>query len=111
MKHFNIDSELIYASKMNVDGKKSDLILSICRESKADSYYSGISGKDYIDKESFAEAGIGLSFQEFYHPIYKQLFEPFSPCMCALDLLFNYGPDSSDAILGKGVEVMDKLFL
>jgi hypothetical protein len=72
---------------------------------------SGVSGKDYLDLQKFSDSGIKVIFQEFYHPIYAQLHEPFIPCMSVIDLLFNYGDQSLEIISGRNVAVMEEVFL
>jgi len=98
------------SSSLNVVADKGDLMFEVCQQLGATTYLSGISGKDYLDRKKFSEGGIRLKFQEFHHPIYRQLHEPFVPCMSAVDLLFNYGPASLDSIKGIGVETMDHVF-
>lgn len=110
-KALGINAKTVFASELGAEGKAGALILDICRKIKADSYLSGISGKDYLDLEAFKGAGINVTFQEFHHPIYRQLYEPFMPCMSVIDLLFNCGPESMEIINGRGVEVMEELFL
>lgn len=110
-KKLGIKREIQLASTLNVLGDKGDLILNICKALNAETYISGISGKEYLDLKLFNDAGINVVFQEFHHPIYKQLYEPFIPCMSVIDLLFNHGDKSLDIINGIGVPVMDKVFL
>ena len=86
------------------------MLLQICQKLNADVYLSGISGKDYLEESRFTEQGIKVIYQEFYHPIYKQVYEPFMPCMSIIDLLFNHGDKSLDILKGIGVERMDTLF-
>jgi hypothetical protein len=107
---FSIGVKIVKSSELKVSGAKGDLLLDICRQVDADIYLSGVSGKDYLELEKFETAGIAVRFQDFRHPIYKQLYEPFMPCMSAMDLLFNYGPASLDVIKGVGVETMDHVF-
>lgn len=107
----DIKNRIILASELDVCGCGSDLVLNICKKLKADEYLSGISGKEYLNAADFVKAGISLTYQEFHHPIYKQLYEPFLPCMSIIDLLFNRGPKSLDIINGIGVPVMEDLFL
>jgi hypothetical protein len=107
---FSIPANVARSSEMNVKGHRSDLLLDICRKVGASIYLSGVSGRDYLDEGKFADAGIAVHFQEFQHPIYRQLYEPFLPAMSAIDLLFNYGPASLDVIKGVGVETMDHVF-
>ena len=106
----SIEVKVINSSQMSVDGQRTALLLNTCRELGADVYLSGVSGKDYLDLDMFVDVGIDVRFQEFHHPIYKQVYDPFIPCMSAIDLLFNYGPDTLDVIKGVGVETMDHIF-
>lgn len=110
-KKLGIKREIQLTSTLNVSGDKGDLILNICKALNAETYISGISGKEYLDLKLFHDASINVVFQEFHHPIYKQLHEPFIPCMSVIDLLFNHGDKSLDIINGIGVPVMDKVFL
>ena len=82
---------------MKADGARSDLLLNLCREAGAGStFLGGLGGsKGYLDLAAFAEAGIGVQWQEFKHPTYEQCGEkPFIPGLMALDLAFNCGPRS-----------------
>lgn len=107
---FSIDVKVLKSSELNVEGHRSDLLLDICRKVGASLYLSGVSGKEYLDLKMFADVGIEVRVQEFHHPIYKQAYEPFIPCMSAIDLLFHYGPTSLEVIKGVGVETMDHVF-
>ena len=107
-----LDVKLIKASELPVTGSGEKLILDICRELGATKYISGISGIAGRDKEyetEFTKEGIEVVYQEFYHPIYRQVYEPFIPCMSIIDLLFNYGDSSLEVLKGIGVERMDTL--
>ena len=58
----------------------------------ADTYISGIGGKAVSEpKDDFIKNKINLNFQNFNHPIYHQIFEPFHSNMAVIDLLFNEG--------------------
>ena len=107
---FSIDVRVIKSSELSVEGERGDLLLDICRRVGAGTYLSGVSGKEYLDRNQFADAGIEVRFQEFHHPIYKQAYAPFVPCMSSIDLLFNYGPASLDVIEGRGVETIAHVF-
>jgi|TARA_B100002003_G_scaffold251456_1_gene295134 hypothetical protein len=89
------------ASDLKVYGKSSDLILDICRKLDTDTYLSGISGREYLKLDKFKECGIDVVFQDFHHPVYKQLYQPFIPNMSIIDLLFNSGPESSNIVIGE----------
>lgn len=102
--------KILRASSLELAKKKGELMLEISQKVKAQTYLSGISGKEYLDRDLFARSGIQLKFQEFYHPIYQQLYEPFIPCMSVIDLLFNYGEKSLDIIKGIDTKKLDYMF-
>ncbi len=110
LEQLGIQIKVLPASTLKPEGKKSDLILDICKKVGADTYLSGISGKEYLDESSFQRNGIPILYQEFHHPIYQQLYDPFIPCLSVVDLLFNYGDKSLDVIRGIGVETIEHLF-
>lgn len=95
---FGIERLMLRSSELDVSGARSELLLAICKRVGATEYLSGISGREYLDVGLFESAGIAVRFQEFYHPIYRQRYEPFVPSLSSIDLLFNHG-DASLAIL------------
>ncbi|MBT6051505.1 MAG: WbqC family protein [Candidatus Scalindua sp.] len=109
----NVKIKILKSSELRVAGVGEKLVLDICKEVGADVYISGISGiggQGRSFESEFLKEGIKVVYQEFYHPIYKQQFEPFIPCMSIIDLLFNYGDKSLDVIKGIGVDKIDKFF-
>jgi hypothetical protein len=112
LKILGIQSNVVIASELGIQLGKggTEVNLNICQELNADIYLSGISGKDYLDEERFNKEGIKVTYQEFYHPIYKQVYDPFIPCMSIIDLLFNHGDKSLDILKGVGVQRISTLF-
>ena len=51
--------------------------------------------------DDFLRQKIKLEFQNFQHPTYEQVFDPFYPNMAMIDLLFNEG-ERSLKIIKKG---------
>jgi hypothetical protein len=96
-----IDTPMTASSELEADGAKSDLILSICQGMDADVYLSGPNGRDYLDTESFEDAGIAIAYHDFDHPTYSQAFDGFESHMSAVDLLFNHGSDSREIIMNE----------
>ena len=94
-EQLDISVKLIKASELNIQGKASQLLINICKEVGADEYIYGKHGEDYMDFSGFQESKIKLSYQDFNHPQYRQLYEPFIQDMSVIDLLFNEGKNSS----------------
>jgi len=84
----------------DLDGKKSDLVIEMCKAVDAKSFVFGQSGHTYIEKEKFHNHNIKSVFQKFEHPIYSQIHGEFIPKMSFIDLLFNHG--------NKAVEILKK---
>jgi hypothetical protein len=106
----DVTTNFLISSEMETEGKASDKNLNICRAVGAETYLSGISGKDYLKLDDFEKAGIKVEFQEFHHPVYKQMYDPFMPCMSVIDLLCNHGSQSLDIIFGHNFCLMDNIF-
>jgi len=88
---------MVRSSTLDVEGNRSELLLSICKTLGADTYLSGPSGRDYLDTALFSAADIALDYHAFKHPTYSAPI--FQPYLSTLDLLFNHGPKSRE-ILG-----------
>ncbi len=98
---FDIRTPLMKSSALGVAGAKSELVLNLCKAVGASALLVGLGGsRHYLDRAAFAEAGIGLQFQEFTHPVYRQRGGEFTPGLSAIDLLFNCGPASRQVLLG-----------
>lgn len=102
-----IPTPLIYQSDVDYDreNKKSDLVYAICKALQAETYFSGRGASvDYLNREKFAENGVQIVFQDFQHPVYKQVGTPeFVPGISVLDMLFNCGIEESRRIFWENV--------
>ena len=95
-----VNTPMVNASALDVRGTKGDLILAICAAVGASSYLSGPFGRDYLDAERFADAGISIAYHDFVHPVYSQGNAPFIPYLSIVDLLSHHGPDSLRILTG-----------
>lgn len=96
---FELGTELVKASDLGVYEKGPTAVnLTIAEMVGADIYLSGKYGTDYLDEGQFAERGIEVRYQNFHHPVYPQLWGDFVPRMSSIDLLFNCGKQSVEAI-------------
>lgn len=99
LNELGIKTKYYKASELNFVGRKSGLVLDMCKKLQSDAYIFGALGKDYADITSFKENNIKIYFQNFKHPIYNQLYGKFSPYMSIIDLLFNCGEKSLEIIM------------
>jgi hypothetical protein len=102
LKQLGIEKKIYFESDLGIQSTKTDRIIDVCRELKADTYLSGRGGKEYLEEEKFTQARIKLGYQDFIHPAYHQQFakesSDFIPAMSAIDLLFNEGAKSKEVL-------------
>lgn len=95
-----VRTEILRSSELNGKGKRSDLLVSLCRLLGAKTYLSPLGSAVYLteDISRFLDAGIEVEFQHYEHPEYRQLFPPFQSHASVLDLIFNEGEASSSIV-------------
>jgi hypothetical protein len=96
MGHKNI----VRSSSLDIRGGRIERLIKICEFFGADVFYEGASGKNYIDEIEFLAKGVNVEFQNYRHPVYRQLYGNFIPCLSVIDLLFNHGTESLKIITG-----------
>jgi hypothetical protein len=106
-----IRRRMVRASELGAAGARSELLVDLCGRLGATEYISGISGRTYLDESLFVKAGIAVRYQEFHHPVYPQCYEPFVPCMSALDLLFTHGPEAGPLLLAPDSPRLTEVFV
>jgi hypothetical protein len=89
LRELGVEKKLIRASALPIDSRKSDLVFDLCRHFEADHYISGALGRNYLDEEKFANAGIRIEYQDYQHPVYPQLHGEFLPYMGIVDFWMN----------------------
>ena len=95
------NKEIVRSSSLDVRGDRIERLVTLCKIFKADVFYEGAAGKNYIDCKHFEEHGIRVEFQDYKHPVYNQLYGDFVPYLSVIDLLFNHGPESLSVIANK----------
>ena len=86
-----------FSKKVNLDA--TERIIFFCKELGADEFFEGASGKNYINEDRLKEEGIKLEYQNYHHPVYRQVYQPFIPYLSIVDLLFNEGEKSLEIIM------------
>jgi len=100
-----IRTKLVLASSLPVPAEleATDRLIAICQAVGANTYLSGVGGREYLDLAPFEEAGIGVLFQAFQTRSYPQRFGAFVADLSIVDLLFNCN-DHSLQIIRQGRE-------
>lgn len=97
-KELEISTKTVLSSELGIKSKASKKLSEICKKLNADSYLSGVMGKEYLDEQIFEDNGIEVVFENFQHPVYRQFHGNFIPNMSIIDLLFNEGENSKKII-------------
>jgi hypothetical protein len=96
----NIKTPIVFSSDLPVQGRRTDLLAEICTYLGASVYLSPIGSAAYLleEMETLTTRGIAVEFHHYEHPDYRQLFPPFQPHACTLDLMMNEGHKARDII-------------
>ncbi len=87
----DIKPKIVLLSELNVIGTKSQLLVNILKKLNIKNYISGIGAKNFIDLNEFKKNGLEVNYNDFQHPVYKQLFGNFICNLSIIDLLLNCG--------------------
>ena len=87
--------QIIKESELNINGNSTERLVNVCKELGAETYVSGVGGKEYMNEKLFQKNNIKIEYQKFQCPTYTQIFGgDFIPNLSIIDLLFNNGPKS-----------------
>lgn len=89
LKHLEIKTKIVRLSELDITGRKSDLVVNICKYFKAAHYISGSLGRDYIVESDFAQHNITIEYQQFKQLEYTQLYGDFIANLSVVDYCMN----------------------
>lgn len=96
-QQLGITTEFRSSSDFDLSEERTQRLVNICSELKADTYLSGPAAKDYLNEAPFNDAGIGVEWLDYSgYPEYPQQFGGFEHGVTILDLLFNTGKDAPE---------------
>jgi hypothetical protein len=101
LTRFEIATPIVLSTSLGeVEGQKSEMVLSLCKKVGATVYLSGSGGsREYLDTGLFERSGIEVRWQDFGHPRYPQLgVDDFNSHLSAIDLLMWCGPASAEIL-------------
>lgn len=102
IKELGIKTVFYKQTNLQLQSKKQELILDLCKQLKANVFIFGALGKNYADVDAFRRNGINVYFQDYRHPIYPQLWGDFISHLSIIDLLFNVGKERALEIIMEG---------
>ena len=66
-----LDTKFICSSELNVEGNKTDRLISVLKDIGADEYISSPGSKSYMEVEKFKKENIILDWYNYDHPTYQ----------------------------------------
>jgi hypothetical protein len=101
MEWLGIHIPIVRESELQATGESTERLVNICKSLGADTYISGIGGKDYLQEELFESNHLKLEYQRYMPVPYPQRFSKnFIPNLSIIDMLSNAGPESARLIGG-----------
>ncbi len=97
-----IQTPLVTSSSLRQSGKRTELLGNICQTLGATEYISPLGSATYLlpEQDILHRRGVEVFFQNYDHPVYRQLFTPFEPFASVIDLLFNEGGRALEVLRG-----------
>lgn len=102
VERLDLECRFVRSSTLDVDGTKTDRLVTICETLGADRYLSGTGARSYIEPSQFEDAGITLEYNPFEYPQYEQRFGSFVPNLSIVDVVFNVGSAATIEALEDG---------
>lgn len=91
-----IDTALSWSTDYEVTGRRTELLVALCRQAGATTYLSGPAARAYLDESAFAAAGVAVGWMDYGgYREYPQVHPPFVHEVSVVDLLLNTGPDAA----------------
>jgi len=105
IERLNINTKIIFSSNLNCEEKGTDLLIEIIKKINGNTYIAGGGAEGYQIDELFLTNNIELQYNNFKHPVYKQLnTNNFFPGLSVVDALMNIGFDKVKNLLDNSIE-------
>lgn len=104
----DINTPITLASKNNISGVATNLILDICQKTNANAYLHGKHSRDYVDFKLLDDQNIENRIQDFNCKVYPQNIANFTPNLSIIDILFHCGAKSKGILLNSQTISIEK---
>lgn len=92
--YLGLKCTFLLSSSLSVPCSSTERLIEIVKKLHGDTYLSGKGAEKYQDESLFEQNHIHLIYNEFKHPLYRQLnTEEFIGGLSIIDLLFNLGKE------------------
>ncbi len=101
--YIGIKKEFIMSSQLNICGEKDEYLAKICSALNGDIYLSASGSRIYLENSAaFGENNIIITYNDYSHPSYPQLYGNFIEGMSCIDAFFNVSKDDLKNLIISG---------
>lgn len=94
-----IDTEIRFSSEFELHEDKTQRLVDICKELGATRYLTGSAAKAYMEEDRFEKENMAVEYFDYSgYTEYPQLHGDFEHGVTILDLIFNLGDESPEAL-------------
>jgi hypothetical protein len=97
--YLGVSTQFLRASEFNASGRKTELLIDICRATGATIYLAGTGAKSYQEDAKFEDIGVAPVYSPFSQRIYPQLYGEFVGNLSIVDVLMNCGRPGTRRLL------------
>lgn len=91
-----ITTNISWSMDYELIGDRTETLVGLCKQAKADRYLSGPAAKTYLNEDFFAREGIAVDYMDYSgYQQHHQLYSPFESQISILDLILNEGPKAT----------------
>lgn len=99
LNELNINTKIFYDTDFDFCGKKTDMLVDMCKKLKCDTYLSNLGSSAYVDISCFTNNGLNHQYINYVGEKYPQQFGGFEDGLTILDMLMNCGPQKTREII------------
>lgn len=99
LEELDVKTRILYDKDYIFSGKKTDMLVDMCKKTGCDTYLSNLGSSAYVDINSFTNAGLNHKYINYIGTDYKQQYRGFEPGLSILDMLMNCGREQTIDII------------
>jgi len=98
-KELDVKTKILYDRDYEFKGKKTDMLVDMCKQTGCDTYLSNLGSAAYVDISCFTDNGLNHQYINYTGTPYRQQFSGFEDGLTILDMLMNCGTEKTKEIL------------
>ncbi|MCR5590534.1 MAG: WbqC family protein [Lachnospiraceae bacterium] len=99
LSELKITTKICYDRDYEFEGKKTDMLVDMCRKTGCDTYLSNLGSSAYVEIPCFTDAGLNHKYIDYKGCSYKQAFPGFEGGLSILDMLCCCGTEETRRII------------